>query len=171
MCGRGWKPSATWSRPRPAAHRRSLACGFRRAPGLARWEERPETPCGRFVRAMNLDPVLDWSLCDGAVRCLQLVLSLAGGAGRPFATLTSSIAKQLGRTARTVQNYWNELADSGVIKRTFDRKTGMVTVTATTAVAPPAAPEKPAVWPRLPSPKVVFRRALTKGGCEIRCAH
>ena len=70
---------------------------------LVRWDERPKTPCGRFVRAMNLDPVLDWSLCDGAVRCLQLVLSLAGGAGRPFVTLTSSIARQLGRTARTVQ--------------------------------------------------------------------
>ena len=29
---------------------------------LARWDERPATPSGRFVRAMNLDPVLDWSL-------------------------------------------------------------------------------------------------------------
>jgi hypothetical protein len=133
---------------------------------LVRWEERPETPCGRFVRAMNLDPVLDWSLCDGAVRCLQLVLSLAGGAGRPFVTLTSSIAKQLGRTARTVQNYWNQLAGSGVIKRTFDRKTGLVTVTVTKAVEPPPAPEKPAIWPRLPSPKGVFRRAL-RGGAKF----
>jgi hypothetical protein len=97
------------------------------------------------VWATNLDPVLDWSLCDGAVRCLQLVLSLAGGAGRPFVTLTSSIARQLGRTARTVQNYWNQLAG----------KTGLVTVTK--AVEPP--PEKPAIWPRLPSPKGTFRRA------------
>jgi hypothetical protein len=94
---------------------------------LVRWDERPETPSGRFVRAMNLDPVLDWSLCDGAVRCLRLILSLAGGAGRPFVTLTSSIACQLGCTARTVQNHWNQLADSGVIKRSFDRKTGLVT--------------------------------------------
>jgi hypothetical protein len=133
---------------------------------LVRWDERPAAPCGRFVRAMNLDPVLDWSLCDGAVRCLQLVLSFAGGAGRPFVPLTSSIARQLGRTARTVQNYWNELAASGVIERTFDRRTGMVTVTVTKAVVPPPAPEKPAVWPRLPSPKVVFRRAL-RGGAKI----
>jgi hypothetical protein len=33
-------------------------------------------------------------------------------------------------------------------------------VTVTKAVAPPPAPEKPAIWPRLPSPKGVFRRAL-----------
>jgi hypothetical protein len=49
-----------------------------------------------------------------------------------------------------------------VIERTFDRKTGLVTVTATKAVEPPPAPKKPAIWPRLPSPKVVFQRALTK---------
>ena len=37
---------------------------------LDRWEERPETPSGRFVQAVSLDAVLDWSVSDGAVRCL-----------------------------------------------------------------------------------------------------
>jgi hypothetical protein len=133
---------------------------------LDRWDERPETPSGRFVRPMSLDPVLDWSLTDGAVRCLHLVVSLAGGVGRAFVTMTSSIAKQLGRTARTVQNYWRELVDSGLVERSFDRKTGLVTVTVSKAVEPPPLPEKPKPWPRLPSPKAGWKR-LARGGAKF----
>jgi hypothetical protein len=133
---------------------------------LDRWEERPETPTGRWVGQISLDPVLDWTLSDGAARCLQLVVSLAGGAGRSLVTLTSSIAKQLGRTARTVQNYWNALADAGYIERTFDRRSGLVTVTATDLVKPPPLPEKPKLWPRLPSPKDGWKR-LARGGAKF----
>ena len=133
---------------------------------LARWEERPETPSGRFVQAISLDPVLDWSLTDGAVRCLQLVMSLAGGVGRAFVTLTSSIAKQLGRTARTVQNYWHELADSGLVEHSFDRRTGLVTVAVTKAAEPPPLSEKPKPWPRLPSPKAGWKR-VSRGGAKF----
>lgn len=139
---------------------------------LDRWEERPETPSGRFVQALSLDPVLDWSISDGATRCLQLVMSLAGGTERALVTLTSSIAKQLGRRARTVQNYWRALADSGLIEHRFDRKTGLVTIIVTKAVeAPPVSekrpmPKKPAMWPRLPSPKVAWKR-FSRGGAKI----
>jgi hypothetical protein len=117
-----------------------------------RWDERPETPSGRWVCAMSLDPALDWGLSDGALRCLTLVLAGAGGIGRAFVTLTSSIAKQLGRTRRTVQNYWNELVSAGCIRRTFDRRSGLVTITVTEMVAPPPMPEVKKPWPRLPRP-------------------
>jgi Helix-turn-helix domain len=131
-----------------------------------RWDERPETPSGRFIRPMSLDPVLDWSLSDGAVRCLHLVMSLAGGTGRAFATLTSSIAKQLGRTARTVQNYWRELADSGLLEHNFNRKTGLVTIIVTKAAEPPPLPEKPKPWPRMPRPKAGWKR-VARGGAKL----
>jgi hypothetical protein len=132
-----------------------------------RWEERPETPSGRFVRAISLDPVLDWGLSDGAVRCLQLVTSLAGGVGRSFVTLTCSIARQLGRTRRTVQYYWSQLVEAGYIERTFDRKTGFVTITVTDAVkpAPLSRDENSAPWPQPPKPKV-WRRVV-RGGAQI----
>jgi hypothetical protein len=134
---------------------------------LDRWDERPDMPSGRWVGQVSLDPVLDWAISDGAARCLQLVVSLAGGAGRTLVTLTSSIAKQLGRTARTVQNYWNALVDAGWLERSFDRKTGLVTVTITDRVKPPPLPEKPAPWPRLPSPRAGWKRHAW-GGAKIK---
>lgn len=134
---------------------------------LKRWDERPDIPSGRWVDQISVDPVQDWSISDGAMRCLIVVVSLAGGPGRLIVTLTSSIAKHLGRTARTVQNYWNELAAAGWIERTFDRKTGLVTVKVTDRVKPPPLPEKPKPWPRLPSPRAGWkRRAL--GGAKLR---
>jgi hypothetical protein len=133
---------------------------------LDRWEERPETPSGRFIRPMSLDPVLDWTVSDGAVRCLHLVMSLAGGTERAFVTLTSSVAKQLGRTARTVQNYWRELVDSGLLEHTFNRRTGLVTVTVSKAAEPPLPPEEPKAWPRLPSPRAGWRR-VSRGGAKL----
>src|SRR3954454_3381236 len=133
---------------------------------LNRWDERPETPSGRWVGQMSLDPVVDWTLSDGAARCLQLVVSLAGGAGRSLVTLTCSIAKQLGRTPRTVQNYWKALVEAGFIERTFDRRSGFVTITVTDLVKPPPMPEKPKPWPRLPSPKAGWKR-VTKGGAKL----
>jgi hypothetical protein len=133
---------------------------------LDRWDERPETPSGRFVRAMSLDPVLDWSISDGAARCLVVVMSLAGGTGRALVTLTSSIAKQIGRTARSVQNYYRELVDSGWLEHSFNRKTGLVTLTVTKAAEPPPMPEKPKAWPRLPSPKAGWGR-VSRGGAKL----
>jgi hypothetical protein len=133
---------------------------------LDRWEERPGTPSGRFVQAVSLDPVLDWTVNDGAVRCLHLVVSLAGGVGRAFITLTSSIAKQLGRTRGTILNYWRQLVDAGLIEHSFNRRTGLVTVTVSKTIAPPPLPEKPKLWPRLPSPKVGWRR-VSRGGAQL----
>jgi len=148
------------------------AATVRRIPRIRQrqWDERPETPTGRFVRPISLDPVLDWNLSDGAARCLQLVMSLAGGVNKVFVTLTCSIAKQLGRTTRTVQNYWNDLAAAGYLHRSFDRKTGLVCVTVTAAAAPPQRveppppPEEKPAWPRPPAPqkagKTGFRSRL-----------
>jgi hypothetical protein len=130
---------------------------------LDRWGERPEAPTGRWVDQVSLDPVVDWTISDGAMRCLNLVMSLAGGTGRAFITLTSSIAKQLGRTARTVQNYWIALAEAGYIERSFDRRSGLVTVTVTDLVKPPPLPEKPKPWPRLPNPKAGWKRIAREG--------
>jgi hypothetical protein len=91
------------------------------------------------VGRVSLDPIVDWDLSDGAVRCLLLVVSLAGGVGRSVVTLTSSIAKQIGRTA-------------GYIRLTFDRRSGRVTVTVIDLGAPPPMPEIKKPWPRLPNP-------------------
>jgi hypothetical protein len=124
------------------------------------WDERPETPTGRFVRATSLDPVLDWGVCDGAVRSLQLITSLAGGVGHALVTLTCSLARQLGRTTRTLQNHMNALTAAGYLNRSTDRRTGRVTLVVTEAVAPPKRvdpppqPEGRVVWPRLPEPTV-----------------
>jgi hypothetical protein len=131
-----------------------------------RWEERPVLPCGRWVHQISLDPALDWTLSDGANRCLQLVVSLSGGAGRSLKTLTSSIATQLGRTRRTVQNYWNELADAGYITRTFDRKSGHVTISVTDLVKPRPMPEVKKPWPRMPSPMAGWKRPQ-RGGAKF----
>ena len=146
------------------------ACTVRRIPRIRQqqWDDRPETPTGRFVRPLSLDPVLDWNLSDGATRCLQLVMSLAGGAGKVFVTLTCSVARQLGRTTRTVQNYWNDLTAAGYLLRSFDRKTGLVSVTVTDAAAPVArVGDQPADnWPKPPAPekagKTGFRARLRR---------
>ena len=150
------------------------AATVRRIPRVRQrcWDERPEMPTGRFVRVTRLDPVLDWRVSDGAARCLQLVVSLAGGVGQVFVTLTCSVAKQLGRTTRTVQNYWRDLTAAGYLHRSFDRKTGLVTVLVIDTVAPvarvepPPPPEEKPVWPRPPAPqkagKTGFRAGLRK---------
>ena len=131
-----------------------------------RWDKRPKIPCERWVGRISLDPVVDWSVNDGAGRCLQLIVSLAGGAGRSLVTLTSSIAKQLGRTTRTIQNYWNDLVDAGYIKHTFERRTGLVTIFVTDLVKPPPMPEVKKPWPRLPNPKAGWKRP-TRGGAKL----
>ena len=93
-------------------------------------------------------------------------MSLAGGAGRSLVTLTSSIAKQLGRTARTVQNYWIALTEAGYIERSIDRRSGRVTITVTDLVKPPPLPEVKKPWPRLPSPKAGWKRSR-RGGAKF----
>lgn len=71
---------------------------------------------GMFVPKMSLDAVLDGKVRDGAKTCLALLLSKAGKA-KSLITYTSSIATQLGRTARTVRNYFIELEQAGLIRR------------------------------------------------------
>jgi len=147
------KPARTLAR----AAERLVEKAARRRPPLTRrcrWDERPQAPSSRFVRAVSLDPVLDWTLPDGATRTLQLVLSLAGGIGKPLQTLTCSIARQVGRTARTIRNHWIALEAAGWITRTLDRRTNIITVTVTEAARPPEVrSENPAPWPQPPQPK------------------
>jgi hypothetical protein len=131
-----------------------------------RWDERPALPSGRWTDRMSLDATLDWGVSDGAARTLALVVSLAGGAGRTLVTLTCSIARQLGRTARTVQNHWNALVAAGYITRATDRRSGLSTITVTDLVKPPPMPEKPKQWPRLPRPLAGWRR-VAKGGAKL----
>lgn len=104
---------------------------------LARWDERPAAPCGRFIMKRSLDPTLDWGISDGAARCLDLILSLAGK-DLSLVTFTSSLARQLGRTSRTVQNYYRALVEAGYLLHEFDRDSGRVTLTLTEAVRVPA---------------------------------
>jgi hypothetical protein len=65
-----------------------------------------------------------------------------------------------------VQNYWRELVDSGLLEHTFNRKTGLVTVTVSKAAEPPPLPETPKPWPRLPSPKAGWKR-VARGGAKL----
>lgn len=132
-----------------------------------RWEERPTLPCGRWIDRINLDPIVDWTLSDGAARTLALVVSLAGGAGRAVVTLTCSIARQLGRTTRTIQNHWNLLAAAGYITRSTDRRSGLVTIVVTDLVRPPPMPEKPKQWPRLPNPLRGWPRRIPRWGAKM----
>lgn len=131
-----------------------------------RWDERPALPCGRWTDRMSLDPTLDWGVSDGAARTLALAVSLAGGPGRSIITLTCSIARQLGRTTRTIQNHWNELTAAGYINRSTDRRSGLVTITITDLVKPPPMPETNKPWPRLPMPGG-WRRRVAKGGAKL----
>ena len=102
---------------------------------MVRWEQRPAVPSGRFIAKRSVDATLDWALPDGAYRCLDLILSLAGRDGT-LRTFTSSLAKQLGRTTRTVQNYYRALVDAGYIQHRFDRRSGVVMLYLTAACYP-----------------------------------
>lgn len=75
----------------------------------------PQT-AGMYVPKMSLDALLDGWVRDGAKTCLALLLSKAGKA-KTLVTYTCSIAMQLGRTPRTIRNYFIELEQAGLIRR------------------------------------------------------
>lgn len=135
----GWEVfeahSARTLTPEPPPQRPRLPAKTR----LRRWDERPTVPSNRFVQKRSLDPTLDWEVNDGAFRCLDLLIALAGKAGE-VTTFTSSLAKQLGRTTRTVQNYYRALVAAGYIEHSFDRSTGRVHIRLTARCRPPAFP-------------------------------
>ena len=76
---------------------------------------RPATE-GMFVPKMSLDALCSYDVCDGAKVCLALLLSIAGKED-VVVTYTSSIATRLGRTTRSVRNYFMALEDAGLIAR------------------------------------------------------
>jgi predicted transcriptional regulator len=70
----------------------------------------------QFVPKMAMDVVCHRDLPDGAKACLAVLLGLAGKKDE-IITFTSSIATMLGRTARTVRNYFIALEECGLIER------------------------------------------------------
>lgn len=71
---------------------------------------------GMFVPKTALDIFCRPGLCDGARACLSLILALAGK-DDTLVTYTSSLATMLGRTTRTVRNYFTALEEAGLITR------------------------------------------------------
>lgn len=70
----------------------------------------------QFVPKMAMDVVCHRDLPDGAKACLAVLLSLAGKKDE-VVTFTSSVATMLGRTPRTVRNYFIALEECGLIVR------------------------------------------------------
>jgi hypothetical protein len=88
---------------------------------------RPSTD-NRFVPKVSLDAVLRPGVSDGAARCLNLIMSIAGKATE-ITTYTSSLATTLGKTARTVRNYFIQLEGAGLISRRPGRQYNTVHIT------------------------------------------
>lgn len=70
----------------------------------------------QFVPKMAMDVICHRDLPDGAKACLAVLLGLAGKKDN-IITFTSSLATMLGRTARTVRNYFIALEECGLIER------------------------------------------------------
>lgn len=94
----------------------------------------PKT-AGMYVPKISLDALLDGWVRDGAKTCLALLLSKAGKANK-LITYTSSIATQLGRTARTIRNYFIELEQAGLIRRKPGKSPNTVEITFSEACRP-----------------------------------
>lgn len=107
--------------------------------GVYLTRKRRRTPLARvsdqFVPKLALDVVCHRSLPDGAKACLAALLSLAGKKDR-VVTYTSSIASLLGRTPRTVRNYFIALEECGLIKRRPGKTANAVDITIMPSVRP-----------------------------------
>lgn len=102
-----------------ALSERSKESAPRRAVYLTRTRRtRPHRPRteGMFVPKTALDVFCRPGLNDGARACLSLLLALAGRENA-LTTYTSSLARMLGRTTRTVRNYFVALERAGLITR------------------------------------------------------
>lgn len=91
----------------------------------------------QFVPKLSLDVICKHDLQDGAKACLATLLSLAGKEDE-VVTYTSSIAQLLGRTARTVRNYFIALEHCGLIERRPGRSANTVHIRISKAVRPEA---------------------------------
>jgi hypothetical protein len=81
-----------------------------------------------FVPKASLDLFCRDDLCDGAKACMALLLALAGKSDT-LVTYTSSIATALGRTTRTVRNYFTALEAAGLVTRRPGRHHNTVSLT------------------------------------------
>jgi hypothetical protein len=70
----------------------------------------------QYVPKMAMDVICHRDLPDGAKACLAVLLGLAGKKDE-VVTFTSSLATMLGRTPRTVRNYFIALEECGLIER------------------------------------------------------
>jgi hypothetical protein len=156
---------AVLSRPRP--RRRALLWG-----GAA---PAPE-PTSCYVPTISFAPVVDFRLSDGCLRFLTFLRARIGR-GKCWRVLTGSIAKQLGRTRRTILNYIHEAVPAGFLISEFDRRTGITTLRLTERMEPPL-PRPPqadrAPWPREPRPALWWPKAaiaaLRRGGAKLSAA-
>ncbi len=89
----------------------------------------------QFVPKVALDIVCSHQLTDGAKLCLQVLMSLAGKTDR-VVTFTSSVAKLLGRTPRTVRNHFIQLEAAGLITRTAGSSPNTVQIVINAMVKP-----------------------------------
>lgn len=96
----------------------------------------------QFAPKIAMDVVCSHSICDGAKACLSALMGLAGKSGE-VVTYTSSLATLLGRTPRTVRNYFIQLQAAGLILRAPGKSPNTVRI----VILPLAKPE-PYVEPR-----------------------
>lgn len=89
----------------------------------------------QFVPKMAMDVVCHHDLPDGAKACLAVLLALAGK-NTEIVTFTSSIAKMMGRTPRTVRNYFIALEQCGLIIRTSGAEPNTVKIRILDVVKP-----------------------------------
>jgi hypothetical protein len=133
-------------------------------------------PSACYVPSINFAPVVDFRLTDGCLRFLAFLRARIGRSDS-WRVLTGSIAKQLGRTRRTILNYIHEAVPAGFLISEFDRRTGITTLRLTEQMEPPL-PEPSRgdrePWPREPTPQLWWHKAaasaLRKGGAKVNSA-
>lgn len=89
----------------------------------------------QFVPKLNLDVVCKHDLPDGAKACLSALMALAGK-GDVVVTYTASLATMLGRTTRTIRNYFIALEACGLIQRKSGTAANTVCITISKSVRP-----------------------------------
>lgn len=88
-----------------------------------------------FVPKMSLEAICSFKISDGAKACLAILMSIAGRE-TTFTTYTSSVARRMGRTARTVRNHFIALEEAGLIARTQGSSPNTVRITITDVCRP-----------------------------------
>jgi len=161
----------------PPQLERALACPRpRRRASLWGGTAPVPDPSACYVPAINFAPVVDLRLTDGCLRFLAFLRARIGRS-ESWRVLTGSIAKQLGRTRRTILNYIHEAVPTGFLISEFDRRTGITTLRLTEQMEPPLAQpprgdREP--WPREPKPQLWWHKAaasaLRKGGAKVSSA-